>query len=87
MKVEITNDTWERSQKFEHVGVGHQPSVHAGICNSHVSLPLQVYRLLVTATTSLDYVSSFEMNATTKMDTNFNFLLTEGGAVRVHGCK
>lgn len=36
MKVETTNDTWEDSQKFEHVGVGHQPSVHAGICNSHV---------------------------------------------------
>lgn len=36
MKVEISNDMREHSQQFEHVGVGHHPSVHAGICNSHM---------------------------------------------------
>lgn len=36
MKAEITNDMWEHSQRFEHVGVGRQPSVHAGMCNSHM---------------------------------------------------
>lgn len=28
--------TCGNTQKFEHVGVGHHPSVHAGICNSHM---------------------------------------------------
>lgn len=88
MKVEITNDMWEHSQKFEHVGVVHQPSVHAGMCD----MCHYLFRFICSwfnqrrPSTTFHVRSPGDERHPTKMDTNFNFLLTEGGAVHVHGC-
>lgn len=86
MKVDITNDMWEHTEVWARGGRASPLRARWDLQQPHVSLRVQVYMLMVKSTTSLDYVS-FEMNTTSKMDTNINFLLTEGGAVHVHGCK